>query len=372
MTYDRLSPADLLAGDFQAPEFTERPWTVRWDELDEPVEDFVMKRFPPVLDFFTSGTTGERRRWRRSREQLWAEASLLAAMIGPDRPEAVLSFAPPRHLYGALVSLLVPAKLGLPVWYRPQFAAMPPQPHRRWAVMAIPWTFRILLQRASWVRSLERVSVVHSTSVLPATAADLLAKFPETASLLELFGSTETGAIATRRWSGGNPPWELCPDVEFALPRPESTTEGEVPLTVRSPRLARFPDGRAPDSWEMDDRVRIIDARRFGFAGRRGRLVNVNGRRIDLELIEERLRSSVSCADLACTPVTDPLIGEHFDLLIVPGGGRTGADLDLAAALAELECRPRKVVPVDRIDRSETGKLRRVQMQPISNTGVQT
>ncbi|WP_067972613.1 class I adenylate-forming enzyme family protein [Nocardiopsis trehalosi] len=366
MTERRPDPERLL-GALGDPEATEHPWTVDWSAVPDAAA-LVRAALPARTAFHTSGSTGRRRRWERTADQLWAEAGLVADLVSADgRPDAVLAFAPPRHLYGTIATVLVPARLGVPVHYLPAGARLPDPGGRRWAVAAIPWTFGILLRRRAWFDGAARADFVHSTAVLPSAAFDLLDAVHARGRagwLLELFGSTETGAVAVRRRRAGatrDPadPWTLCADVRFAGP-----AAGEAPLTVRSPRLALAEDGAPPPVWEMDDRVRVTGERTFTFAGRRGRLVNVNGRRLDLDRLEEELRSALDCADLACAPVADAFVGEHFDLLVVPGPGGGPSGTDLRAALDRLGCRPRRVRSVDRIDRSETGKLRHVQPEP--------
>ncbi|RKT54705.1 AMP-binding protein [Saccharothrix australiensis] len=338
------APEELLAAGFDA--LADRPWSARWDEVAD-VERLVLGSLPDTVVLHTSGTTGERRAWPRTREQLWAEAGLLADLLRPYRPEAAVSFAPPRHLYGALVSVLVPARLGVRAWYRPGFfGALPPVAGLRVAVMAVPWTFRLLLEHPAWVDSAADLTVLHSTAVLPASAEEFRVATGG-ARIVEVFGSTETGGIAHRRWRGGNPLWELFPDVTAV-----AGGDGEVPLEVRSPRLA----GGAR-SLRTDDFVELVDDRRFRFGGRRGRLVKVNGRRLNLDELEVALQGAVRCADLALVPVADPLVGEHVDLHLVPVPGE---DPDLAAAFDLIGLRPRRVLRVGRIDRTETGKMRRV------------
>ncbi|MEU2944300.1 AMP-binding protein [Nocardiopsis alba] len=360
--YERITAARLLSEGLEAPRFTERPWVVRWDLEARTARDLLLEAMPEELRFRTSGTTGEGRTWVRSREQLWDEAGLVADMLAGDDPEAVLSFAPPRHLYGMIVSVLVPARLGLPVWYRPQFAPMPEgTSHERWAVMAIPWTYRILRRRSSWTRRMRRLSLVHSTAKLPTEAVELLEELGDSGSILELLGSTETGVVATRHSRSGDRHWRLCPDFELVRPRPG---DGEEPLVVSGPRLARPTEGGAPTEWRMDDYVTALDGRTIEMTYRRGRLVKVNGRRFDLDALEELARSALPCSDLACVPVTDPVIGEHFDLLLVPRPGDDPARIDPTTLLSRLPCRPRRIAVVEGIDRSDTGKLRRLQPDP--------
>jgi acyl-coenzyme A synthetase/AMP-(fatty) acid ligase len=358
VAWTELTPVELLSGDLAAPRITDQAWLVRWDKVDVDVDELVMRSFPKLVDMRTSGTTGSSRTWRRTREQLWAEAGLLANLLKPRSPQAVLSFAPPHHIFGTLASVLVPARLRIPVWYRPAlFGPIPDEGHRRWAVMAIPWVFALLRRNMSWVSTMEHIAVLHSTAMLPAAASDFLAEAgSERASIVEVFGSTETGGVAKRHWTTENPPWDLFDDVTFLSERADGSEE--VPLAIASPRLAAAPGEPRPASLIMDDLVQPVDATRFRFVGRRSRLVKVNGRRMNLDELEHSLRSVLRCADLAIVPVTDATLGEHIDLLVVP---ETGAGVDLRTVHGHLGVRPRKVHVLDRIDRTETGKTLRVQ-----------
>ncbi|MGW0811275.1 long-chain fatty acid--CoA ligase [Nonomuraea sp. NPDC002799] len=366
MGYAELSPDELLSLEFTAPEMTERAWHVRWDLDGRDPARLVTDLVPPLIDFHTSGSTGTSRCWRRLRENVWLEAGMLAGLVAPEKPAAVVSCVPPTHLYGALSSVFVPAHLRVPVWYKPTlYGVMPPVEQRRVLVVATPWIFTLLLRHLAWVREMEHITVLYGGAMIPETAGEFLAAAgPDRALVVEMLGSTEAGGIATRRWREGEPPpWTLFPDVSFAgTAAPDE--DGEVPLVIRSPRLAFPPGGRPPGVWEADDRVRPLDERRFRFAGRRSRLVKVNGRRINLDEVEHALRGVLDCADLAVLPVADWMIGEHVDLLIVPKPGGGLADLDLATAFERMGVRPRRVHAVPRIERSALGKVRHLPTSP--------
>lgn len=374
MSYLDLTPTQLLSLGFTAPEVVDGAWCVRWDKADRDPESLVLDTLPPTVDFHTSGSTGPSRCWRRLRENVWLEAGMLAGFVEPEGPEAVVSFVPPVHLYGALASVLVPAKLGVPAWYRPKFfGAMPAIEQRRVVVMATPWIFSLLLEHMEWVRTMDHITVLYGGAMLPATAGEFLAAAgAERALIVEVLGSTEAGGIATRRWRSGEPPmWTLFPDVSFAEP-PTGPATDEVPLVVRSPRLAFRPGEQPPAVWETDDHVEPLGDRTFRFAGRRNRLVKVNGRRINMDEVEHSLRAVLDCADLALLPVADQMIGEHVDLLVVLKPGTQLADINLAAGIAEMGLRPRRVHVVPRIDRSEMGKLRHVQTSLTTDAEVAT
>lgn len=373
--YQELTPADVLTPPGTgAPEVTDRAWCVRW-EREPRAEELVLRTLPDTLDFHTSGSTGPSRLWRRSLADAWSEAGMLAGFVGVDEPGAVVSFAPPVHVYGALATLLMPARLGVPVWYRPGYiGALPDTGARRVVVVATPWIFSLLLRNMDWVRALDHVTVLYSSAMLPADARVFLEQAgPERAALVELLGSTETGGIATRRWRAGEPPaWTLFPDVSFAptgVEGAEGADGAAVPLVIRSPRLAHRPGESAPDAWPTGDLVEPLDDRAFRLVGRVGRLVKVNGRRINLDEAEHALRARVDCADLALVATHDPMIGEHVDLYVVPHAGTAPGGTDLTPALDVLGARPRRTHLVPVIERSATGKLRHPQTAHSPNQG---
>jgi acyl-CoA synthetase (AMP-forming)/AMP-acid ligase II len=351
-----MTPEAVLARGFAAPEVAEGEWVVRWDGDGLEAPALFASTVPSFVDFQTSGTTGPSRCWRRLRDNVWLEAGMLAELVAPERPQAVVSFVPTVHLFGALASVLVPARLGVPVWYRTAFLGeLPDLEQRRIVVMATPWIFQLLLERLDWVRGFDHVTVLYGGAMLPATAGRFLAEAgPDRALIVEVMGSTEAGGIATRRWRDGEPPaWALFRDVSFAGP---DLAAGETTLVVRSPRLAFRPGARPPAVWHADDRIEPVDERSFRLVGRTSRLVKVNGRRINLDEAEHAVRTVLDCADLALLPIADDLVGEHVELLVVPRPGTELSELDLPAAIRRLGVRPKRARTVDRIDRSALGK----------------
>lgn len=365
MTYIDMNPETLLSRGFSSPEVADTAWHVRWDVLERDPEDLVAALLPPFVDFSTSGTTGPSQRWRRRRQKLWEEAGMLADLVRPQKPDAVVSFVPTLHLYGALTSVLAPAHLRLPVWYKSGFFGTMPDlgARQRALVVATPWIFRLLLENLDWVRSLDQVTVLYGGAMLPETANEFLREAgPELARIVEVLGSTEAGGIATRQWSAGEPSvWSLFPDVDFTNTSTRGPEVDETPLSVTSPRLAFREGEEPPDSITLDDFIRPLGSRTFTFTGRSSRIVKVNGRRINLDEVENSLHSELDCEDLAFLPVTDSMIGEHVDMYVVLGAGRTLQEVGLEKAFARLGVRPRKVHMVPRINRSSLNKVRPVQ-----------
>ncbi|UOZ07004.1 class I adenylate-forming enzyme family protein [Amycolatopsis sp. WQ 127309] len=309
------------------------------------------------VEFRTSGSTGQPRTWWRTYSQMWAEAGLIADLLTPARPVEIVSFAPPSHLYGALSTGLLGARLGVRTRYvapgRP-IDALPVGANL--LVVAIPSTFTLLRAHTEQLAAAPRLTFLHSTAMLPTAAEELLGALdPTRARLIEIFGSTETGGIATRTRGDEAGRWTLMPDVSFAdAAVAEDHTDEDPRLTVRSPRLARPAGGVFPIRWTTDDHVRRLGERQFAFAGRRDRLVKVNGRRIDLDHLTATLVARVSCADLACVPVRDAVRGEGFDIHVAEPGSEVHQQI--AAVVQEFGVLPRAIRRVSKIARSATGK----------------
>lgn len=374
--YQELLPEDLLAKALTREPLA--PSVIRWDAFSRSAaEELVLRTLPGEVEFCTSGSTGPAARWRHTSRQLWTEAVMLADLVGDDRPQAILSFAPPAHLYGLIGTTLLPAALGVPVFFWPRYGLpAPAMDVQHWLIVAIPWSFPVLLRDPSVLGRPEHVTVLHSTATLPSTARELGSVVGEDRfRLIELFGSTETALIAYRqslptpRSPRSPDAWTLMPDVRFTdLPAPpgpdhDLARPDETRLGVCSPRLALTPLGHPMAHWTTDDYIERLDERSFRFHGRRSRLIKVNGRRIDLDEVEERLRVAVPCADLACLPVADQLRGEHVELLVAGPEDPAGLARRATDCLRELGATVGWIRIVDHIERSAVGKPRQLDAE---------
>ncbi|GAB3439764.1 class I adenylate-forming enzyme family protein [Actinophytocola sediminis] len=300
------------------------------------------------IDFTTSGSTGPPTVWRRTREQLRAEVELVVdTVLGP--VEHVVSFAPRRHLYGALFAEVLPELLDVGVDDLSGDPLAVPRivPGRRTLYVCLPGSWPILRAAGGDLRG---SYALHGAGPVPPGAAAAVATLGAAGLVaVELFGSTETGAIAHRPMAGGaDEPWRLFRDVTLLdTPGPD----GSCALHVQSPRIARQ-DGPPAGSHRLDDLIRPVGRDGFRFLGRAGRLIKINGRRCDLGRIERVVAEAVPGLDALCVGMPDPVRGEHYELFVA------GPALDpgvLAGALGELPA-PRAVHRLDRIPRTATGK----------------
>ncbi|HAU81132.1 MAG TPA: AMP-binding protein, partial [Stenotrophomonas sp.] len=89
----------------------------------------------------------------------------------------------------------------------------------------------------------------------------------------EVFGSSETGGVAWRRWSAARPQWHPLPGVAWRI--------DEGCLAVRSPHLA------SEDWWLTQDRAVADDGHSFRLLGRADRIVKIEERRVSLDALEQ-------------------------------------------------------------------------------------
>ena len=252
------------------------------------------------LEFFTSGSTGERKRLGKTLAQLQREVTTLEAMWGERLGQArVLGMVSHQHIFGLTFRLLWPAMAGRP------FAA-----HNHFA-----WESLVADLRGPGIAvvSPAHLARLEGLAPLPAGRAPL-AIFTAGAPLAleaaqscravlgvlptEIFGSTETGAIAWRWQEAADTPWQ-------ALPGTELTTRDGGLLDIRSPNLA---PGEVVHS---ADRVELT-AGGFRFAGRADRIVKVEGKRVSLTALERDLADLPEVAEAALA-----MRGETLGALLV-------------------------------------------------------
>jgi acyl-coenzyme A synthetase/AMP-(fatty) acid ligase len=101
----------------------------------------------------------------------------------------------------------------------------------------------------------------------------------------EIYGSTETGALATRQRQSADDPWQPLPGIRI--------TAHEGRLSVLSPSVDA-------DRWlTTEDLIDLRADGSFDLLGRIDRVVKVEGKRVSLTEVEELLRGSKLVTDAA-------------------------------------------------------------------------
>ncbi len=239
----------------------------------DPIESpFNVSTTDVLVEFYTSGSTGEPLRVSKNKRQLFGEGKCLTKHFSISEDDVVLSGIPARHVYGFLFSVMIPHLSGcFVVDERPQYPASIHEVSGRSGATVLVSTPG-QLHALSAAENMPDVRIVFSSGArLRPDARVALEKHG--LRVAEIFGSTETGGIAFREDSDLWTPFE--PVV--------IDTNQQGNLLVNSPFLEN-----PSEFWECQDRVEI-ENQKFRDLGRSDDIVKVGAKRVSLDAIEELL-----------------------------------------------------------------------------------
>jgi acyl-coenzyme A synthetase/AMP-(fatty) acid ligase len=300
----------------------------------------------PVAIVFTSGSTGRPVGHVKTWGALVARSRAAAQRFGLNEPGAsLLGTVPPQHMYGFETTVLLPLHVPVESWCGANFfpqdirAALSALPGPRFLVTT-PLQLRALLQAAPDLTGLH--AAISATAPLdPDLAARAEAAWQ--APVLEIFGATEVGSVASRR-----------------------TVEGDIWSTYPGLTLETGPDGTriagpyAPPVL-LDDDIGPAGPGRFRLLGRRADIVKLGGHRASLAGLDRILRGVEGVQDGAFVVPNDLDQRSTARLLAIV----VAPDLRPQDILSALRGRiepvflPRRVIHVPALPRNDLGKLPR-------------
>ena len=260
-----------------------------------------------ALVLYTSGSSGEPQPISKSLAQLDAEIAALDSLWGKALTDSlVVNLVSHHHMFGLPFGLLWPLARGIPFYTRTVHYPEPLEElacHHRLALVCSPVHLQHLPDKLDRDRVHGRVNLVFSAgSPLDATSAHrchALFGLPVT----EIYGSTETGAIAWRQ-----PPdtdWQCLPGVTVDHPpaepgaRAAASTPALQPLRVTSPALP------GQQSLVMADLADVLEPTRFQLGRRTDRIAKVGGKRVSLTALENTLLAHPWVREARVLPVPE-------------------------------------------------------------------
>jgi len=256
--------------------------------LKEKIESLGAETFNDIdfaAMFFTSGSTGFPTGAFKSRENIETDMSALVREFGNFQIEKVVATVPFIHIYGFLAALLLPLKLDVDLFFKEHFLPHDllesAKPHH--LIVTTPLYIKSLL-RLDETKDLSETIFISSTGPLPAEIAkEFTDKFNTT--LIQLFGSTETGSIAFKKQDDTF--WTPFHGVEVSL-------NAEGLLHVKSPFISQTlwqevftQTGGAIQSFDYA----TIEQGCFQLIGRSSNIVKIAGKRYATAQIEEILEA---------------------------------------------------------------------------------
>ncbi len=317
-------------------------------------------RYPPPMPLdrvlavtFTSGTTGEPTPHEKTLRALRGCARLYVGELRlPADGGSVVATVPPQHMYGFEAATLVPLTTRIVV-----HSGHPLYPHDvRVALREVPQP-RVLVTTPIHLRALvgagedlptTDVIICAAAPLARSLAAEAEARFA--ARVMEVYGCTEAGLVATRRTTEGDL-WTLPAGVSM-------TIDGER-ASIESKHAGRVP---------LQDSIERVSAREFRLLGRGADLVNIAGKRASLAGLDAILMEIDGVLD-AGVFLSESERDEREPRLsaVVVAPTLTASDVK-----RELRNRidaafiPRDVYVVATLPRDRTGKLKRAALVEIA------
>jgi acyl-coenzyme A synthetase/AMP-(fatty) acid ligase len=310
----------------------------------------------------TSGSTGDplphAKPWGLLVQSARAESASLGRAIGRESLAGVTLVAtvPPQHMYGFESSVLLALHGGAafdaarPFYPADIVAALERVPSPRMLVTT-PFHLKTLLESTLALPPVELV-LCATAPLSPQLAAQAERAFA--APLLEIYGCTEAGQVATRRTTSG-PDWR--------------TFDG---LTLQGDGDAVIVDGgHVPQATLLADVLEVTDAQSFRLLGRSNDLVNVAGKRSSIGHLNFHLNAVEGVVDGTFWMPRDdadaPGVARLLAFVVAPGIATQQIRAALRARI-DPAFLPRRIIAVDSLPREATGKLTSARLADLAAT----
>lgn len=326
----------------------------------------------PAVVLLTSGSTGTPQAHARHWPAVWlnarAQARRLEDILGPGGLEGLtlVCTVPPQHSYGFESSVMLAWQSGAcldagrPFFPADVVASLERLPRPR-ALVTTPFHLRTLLESGMALPPVDLI-LCATAPLTPQLAAAAEARLG--GALIEVYGCTEVGQVATRRTTAG-PTWQTYPGLALQA-LDDAPGAGSAPASGR-PRQAAVHGDYAPRPTELADWLEIDDAHHFRLLGRTGDLIKVAGKRSSLAHLDHQLNSIEGVRDGACwmPPERPDAIVRPVAFVVAPG---MSARQVLAGLRERLEpvFVPRRIVFVDALPREATGKLTAAALRDLA------
>ncbi len=303
---------------------------------------------------FTSGSTGEPQPHFKTWGALVADTTLEAKRFAIGPGHSILGTVPPQHMYGFESTVLLPLLAGAVLtaerlYYPVDIEAAIERSSAPRTLFTTPFHLRTWMESGGAAAHLERI--VSATAPLSVALARE-AEERTGAQVLEIYGCTEAGQVATRRPTR-SPEWTVYDGMRVWNEGTQAMVGGGH---VQAPTAL------------MDVIEPLADGTRFLLHGRTADLVNVAGKRNSIAYLDHQLTAIPGVLDGAFYLPEDGAadgVTRLMAFVVAP-------TLDTARILAALRERidaafmPRPLVLVERLPRQLTGKLPREQLRALA------
>jgi len=294
---------------------------------------------------FTSGSTGKAVPNAKTWYSLVKGAEVAQQRFGFNEQTGLVATVPPQHMYGLETSVLIPMITGAQVFGgRPFFSEDIRQALETMGQPSVLVTTPIHLRAcvASGLSWPDLEAVISATAPLDtALAAKAEALFE--APVLEIYGCTEAGSLATRRTTQDTA-WKLYEGIQL-------NHQGDQAVVS-----ARHLEAEVP----LNDVVDAVDESRFRLQGRHADMLNIAGKRASLLDLNLKLNAIAGVKDgVMVVPDKNGQAVTRLAALVVAPECSDNEILEVLSQQLDPIFLPRPIYRVDALPRNETGKLPR-------------
>ena len=324
---------------------------------------------------YTSGTTGRSKGAMVTHDNLASNAETLVELWRITSNDTLLHALPIFHVHGLYTALNTAfLSAATMLWFnrfdaKAMLAAMP----QTTVMMGVPTFYTRLLAEPGFTKDTSRnmrLFISGSAPLLAETHAEFSARTGH--AILERYGMTETGMIASNPYDGDRVPGT----VGFALPGVSVRIRGEQPgvLEVRGPNVFkgywRMPEKTredfTADGWFITGDVCTIDAQgRVTIVGRAKDLIISGGFNVYPKEIEEVLDAVPGVGESAVIGVPHPDFGEGV-VAVVTAKGKLAPEAEIIATLSGSLAKfkvPKRIFAVDELPRNAMGKVQKAELR---------
>ena len=312
----------------------------------------------PFLTLFTGGSTGTPKIWSKTPRNLFEEASYICRRFNLTATDIFLATVPPQHIYGLLFSIMVPlvasARVLPDIYVLPRNIVAAMENFRATVLISVPPCYRVL--NGDFLMAHQLRLAFSSSGVLdPSDAANF---YKQTGiGIHEIYGSTETGGIATRCHADSSMAWSVFTPVEWQIV--------DDCLQVRSPFLSPSLLKNQDGFFVTADRAEQNEQGHFILCGRVDNVVKIGGKRVDLQEIQEKIKKIDGVLDAAVILLTRT-DGRRTDLsAFVVSDIDPGELRQKMMGQVEAYAIPRRFIAVEKIPVTATGKPDREAMEAL-------
>jgi len=320
--------------------------------VDQSVPSFPREQVAAVV--FTSGSTGEPKADVKTWGALLAESAMAMKRFWSDRPRpaGVVGTVPSQHMYGLATTVLLPLQAGFGLHSaRPLFpedlrVALEQVPEPR-VLVTTPLHIRACVVAQTVLPDLQ--FILSATAPLPPALARQAEDMYST-EVLEIYGCTEAGSIATRRTVEGNV-WRTYDDMRLYQHDEQCFVEGP---SVEQPVA-------------LNDVIQLRSPHEFSLYGRFADLINVAGKRTSLGNLNHKLNQIDGVVDgTFFMPDEAPGTVSRLIAFVVAPGLSQQAVLQALRQQIDPVFLPRPLYIVEALPRTESGKLPRASLAALA------